>query len=111
MNPESQISELYFLLFNENPDSATLESLLKISHDHSMDYLENTLRNSDKFKLLTKTLELELEIAEQYYILLNRKPDTDGLYFFRNQIVEQNKSIDWVSENIKNSDEYKKISE
>ena len=46
MNPESQISELYFLLFNENPDSATLESLLKISHDHSMDYLENTLRNS-----------------------------------------------------------------
>tara|TARA_B100001105_G_C22215168_1_gene367179 strand:- start:13 stop:354 length:342 start_codon:yes stop_codon:yes gene_type:complete len=113
MNPESQVSELYSMLFNENIDPDTLKSLLKIFHDHddSIDYIENNLRNSDKFKLLTKTLELELEIAEQYYILLNRKPDTDGLYFFRNQIVEQNKSIDWVSENIKNSDEYKKISE
>jgi len=112
MNPESQVSELYSMLFNENIDPDTLESLLKIFHDHddSIDYIENNLRNSDKFKLLTKMLELELEIAEQYYILLNRKPDTDGLYFFRNQIVEQNKSIDWVSENIKNSDEYKKIS-
>tara|TARA_B100000678_G_C17784484_1_gene332151 strand:+ start:106 stop:447 length:342 start_codon:yes stop_codon:yes gene_type:complete len=113
MNPESQVSELYSMLFNENIDPDTLKSLLKIFHDHddSIDYIENNLRNSDKFKLLTKTLELELEIAEQYYILLNRKPDTDGLNFFRNQIVEQNKSIDWVSENIKNSDEYKKISE
>ena len=113
MNPESQVSELYSMLFNENIEPDTLKSLLKIFHDHddSIDYIENNLRNSDKFKLLTKTLELELEIAEQYYILLNRKPDTDGLYFFRNQIVEQNKSIDWVSENIKNSDEYKKISE
>ena len=112
MNPESQVSELYSMLFNENIDPGTLKSLLKIFHDHddSIDYIENNLRNSDKFKLLTKMLELELEIAEQYYILLNRKPDTDGLYFFRNQIVEQNKSIDWVSENIKNSDEYKKIS-
>ena len=112
MNHESQVSELYSMLFNENIDPDALESLLKIFHDHddSIDYIENNLRNSDKFKLLTKTLELELEIAEQYYILLNRKPDTDGLYFFRNQIVEQNKSIDWVSENIKNSDEYKKIS-
>ena len=112
MNPESQVSELYSMLFNENIDPDTLKSLLKIFHDHddSIDYIENNLRNSDKFKLLTKTLELELEIAEQYYILLNRKPDTDGLNFFRNQIVEQNKSIDWVSENIKNSDEYKKIS-
>ena len=113
MNPESQVSELYSMLFNENIDPDTLKSLLKIFHDHddSIDYIENNLRNSDKFKLLTKTLELELEIAEQYYILLNRKPDTDGLNFFRNQIAEQNKSIDWVSENIKNSDEYKKISE
>ena len=112
MNHESQVSELYSMLFNENIDLDTLESLLKIFHDHddSIDYIENNLRNSDKFKLLTKMLELELEISEQYYIILNRKPDTDGLNFFRNQIAEQNKSIDWVSENIKNSDEYKKIS-
>ena len=107
MNPESQISGLYFLLFNENPDSATLESLLKISHDHSMDYLENTLRNSDKFKLLSEKLEIELQIAELYYILLNRKPERDGITYFRNQIVKYDKSLSWVSESIKNSDEYK----
>ena len=107
MNPESQISELYFLLFNENPDTATLESLLKIFHDHSMDYLENNLRNSNKFKLLSERLEIELQIAELYYILLNRKPEKDGITYFTNQIVEHNKSLNWVSESIKNSDEYK----
>ena len=72
-----------------------------------MDYLENTLRNSDKFKLLSEKLEIELQIAELYYILLNRKPERDGITYFRNQIVEYNKSLIWVSESIKNSDEYK----
>ena len=109
MNPKNQISKLYFLLFNENPDSDTLESLLKIFNDHngSMDYLENYLRNSEKFKKLSIELEKELEIAELYYILLNRKPDIEGLSFFKNQLVNENKSIDWVKESIIDSNEYK----
>ena len=109
MNAESQICKLYSMFFNENPDSDTLESLLKNFHEHddSIDYLEISLRNSDKFKLLSEKLEVELEIAELYYILLNRKPDIDGLAFFTNQIIEQNKSLDWVSEAITDSEEYK----
>ena len=109
MNAEFQISELYSMLFNESPSSDTLKSLLKVFHEHdnSMDYLETSLRNSDKFKLLSEKLEIELGVAELYYILLNRKPDKDGLSFFTNQIIEQNKSLDWVSESIKDSEEYK----
>lgn len=112
INNESQVSELYSMLFNEKIDPDTLESLLKKFHDNddSIEYIEKILRNSDKFKLLTKTLELELEIAEQYYILLNRKPDIEGLSFFKNQVVNENKSLDWVKESILKSDEYKKIS-
>ena len=111
MNDESQISELYSMLFDESPDSDTLKSLLKVFHEHdnSMDYLEDNLRKSDKFKLLSEKLEVELGVAELYYMLLNRKPDKDGLSFFTNQIIEQKKSLDWVSESIKNSDEFKSI--
>ena len=109
MNSENQISELYFLLFNENPDSDTLEALLKMFNEqnNSIDYLENYLRESDKFKKLSIELEKELEIAELYYILLNRKPDIEGLSFFKNQLVNENKSIDWVKESIIDSNEYK----
>ena len=44
MNIESQVSELYSMLFNENIDPDALESLLKIFHDHddSIDYIEIT---------------------------------------------------------------------
>ena len=109
MDYKSQINELYFMLFNETPDSNNMESLLKKIHnnDNSIDYLENYLRNSDSFKILSKTLEIELEISELYYILLNRKPDTEGLTFFKNEIIQHDKSLNWVSTTLKNSDEYK----
>jgi len=111
MNSESKVHQLYSMIFNEEPDSDTLKSLLMIFHDHndSMEYLEINLRNSDKFKRLSEKLEVELEIAELYYILLNRKPDIEGLNFFKSQVIEQNKSLDWVKESILDSKEYKKI--
>ena len=109
MDTISQICKLYFMLFNENPDPNMLKSLLKIFHAHndSIDYLETNLRDSDQFKLLSKTLEIELEISELYYILLNRKPDVNGLTFFKNQMIKYDKSLNWVDETLKNSDEYK----
>lgn len=109
MNSEEKISKLYFMLFNENPNLTTLKSLLKIfqEHDDSLDYLETNLRNSDEFKKLSTKLEIELEVAELFYILLNRKPDISGLTYFRNQIIECGKSLDWVNQTIKNSEEYK----
>jgi hypothetical protein len=109
MNSESKIYELYYMIFNEEPDSDTLKSLLIIFHEHndSIDYLEANLRNSHKFKILSKKLEVELEIAELYYILLNRKPDNEGLDFFKNQVIVNKKSLDWVKESILGSEEYK----
>ena len=49
MDYKSQINELYFMLFNETPDSNNMESLLKILHNNnnSIDYLEIHLRNYD----------------------------------------------------------------
>ncbi len=44
MKDESKIQELYSMIFNENPDSETLESLLKIfslnKNNNSMDAVE-----------------------------------------------------------------------
>ena len=109
MDSKSQIYELYSMIFNEKPDDATLESLLNTfnQQNNSIDNLETYLRDSDKFKKLSIELEKELEVAELYYILLNRKPDIEGLSFFKNQLVNENKSIDWVKESIIDSNEYK----
>lgn len=111
MNIENKIYELYFMIFNESPNSDTLKSLLKVflENDNSLDHLENYLRTSEKFKNLSKKLEIELEISILYYSLLNRKPDVDGVIFFRDQILKHNKSLDWVKKNITDSDEYKSM--
>jgi hypothetical protein len=109
MSDKSQISELYWMIFNEKPDEGMQKLLLKIFNEqnNSIEYIENYLRNSNKFKKLSIELQTELEISELYYTLLNRKPDTEGLYFFKNQLINEKKSIDWVKESIINSDEYK----
>ena len=78
-----------------------------LPQNKSIEYIENYLRNSNKFKKLSIELQIELEISELYYILLNRKPDTEGLSFFKNQLINEKKSIDWLKESIINSDEYK----
>ena len=62
MNKESQISELYSMIFNEIPDHKTLESLISIYDElNSIDAVEDKLRNSKKFKILFDDLEKELE--------------------------------------------------
>ena len=109
MDTESKISELYIMIFNVEPDKDTLKSLSNTFNEqnNSIDSLENYLRHSEKFKKLSIELEKELEIAKLYYILLNHKPDIEGLSFFKNQVINENKTIDWVKEEIVNSDEYK----
>ncbi len=112
MKDESKIQELYSMIFNENPDSETLESLLKIFHEqnnNSMDAVEYYLRNGEKFKKLSYELEKELEIAELYYNILERMPDKKGLEFFKTQLLQNKKSLKLIEEEFRNSDEYKKI--
>ena len=109
MSDKSQILERYLMIFNEKPDEDMQKSLLKIFNEqnNSIEYIEKYLRSTEKFKKLSIELQIELEISELYYILLNRKPDTEGLSFFKNQLINEKKSIDWVKESIINSDEYK----
>lgn len=85
MNAESQISDLYSMLFNESPDSDTLESLLKVFHEHdnSMDYLEVSLRDSDKFKLLSEKLEIELGVAELLYVIKSQTRQSWTIFFYK----------------------------
>ena len=75
--------------------------------NNSIEHIEKYLRSTEKFKKLSIELQIELEISELYYILLNRKPDLEGLSFFKNQLITENKSITWVKESIIDSDEYK----
>jgi len=109
MSDKSKINERYLMIFNEKPDEDMQKSLLKIFNEqnNSIEYIEKYLRSTEKFKKLSIELQIELEISELYYILLNRKPDTEGLSFFKNQLINEKKSIDWVKESIINSDEYK----
>ena len=91
MSDKSKINERYLMIFNEKPDEDMQKSLLKIFNEqnNSIEYIEKYLRSTEKFKKLSIELQIELEISELYYILLNRKPDTEGLSFFKNQLINE----------------------
>jgi len=109
MNIESKITDLYKIIFNEIPDSNTYDSLIHHykQNDNSMDSVEEYLRNSEKFKKLSAELEKELEVAELYYNILERMPDKEGLNFYKNQLLQNNKSLEWITNEMKNSNEFK----
>jgi len=97
---ESKISELYIMIFNVEPDKDTLKWLSNTFNEqnNSIDSLENYLRHSEKFKKLSIELKKELEITKLYYILLNHNLDIEDSSFFKNQVINENKTIDWVKE-------------
>ena len=109
MDIKSQIINLYEVIFNEIPDSNTQELL--ISHykknNNSIDSVENYLRSGEKFKKLSVELETELKVAELYYNILERMPDEKGMNFYKNQLLQNNKSLKSMEDEFKNSDEYK----
>ena len=100
MDTESKISELYIMIFNVEPDKDTLKSLSNIFNEqnNSIDSLENYLRHSEKSKKLSIELKKELENTKLYYILLNHNLDIEDSSFFKNQVINENKTIDWVKE-------------
>ena len=109
MDIKSQISEISSMIFNETPNSDTLDTLI---HQHkennnSMDAVEYYLRGGEKFKKLCYELEKELDIAELYYNVLERMPDKEGLEFFKNQLLQNKKSLKSIESEFKNSEEFK----
>tara|TARA_B100000745_G_scaffold63349_1_gene37467 strand:+ start:385 stop:780 length:396 start_codon:yes stop_codon:yes gene_type:complete len=109
MNIKSQITNLYEIIFEEIPDPGTLESLILHykQNNNSIDAVENYLRGGEKFKKLSVELETELKVAELYYNILERMPDKEGLNFFKNQLLQNTKSLELIKEEFKNSDEFK----
>ena len=109
MDIKSQITDLYEVIFEEIPDPGTLESLILHykQNNNSIDAVENYLRSDKKFKKLSVELETELKVAELYYNILERMPDEEGMNFYKNQLLQNNKSLKSIEEEFKNSDEYK----
>ena len=109
MDTKSQIINLYETIFEEIPDPDTLESLILRykQNNNSIDVVENYLRSDKKFKKLSVELETELKVAELYYNILERMPDEEGMNFYKNQLLQNNKSLKSIEDEFKNSDEYK----
>ena len=109
MDTKSQITNLYETIFEEIPDPDTLESLILRykQNNNSIGAVENYLRNDKKFKKLSVELETELKVAELYYNILERMPDEKGMNFYKNQLLQNNKSLKSIEDEFKNSDEYK----
>ena len=109
MDTKSQITNLYEIIFEEIPDPDTLESLILRykQNNNSIGAVENNLRSDKKFKKLSVELETELKVAELYYNLLKRMPDEEGMNFYKNQLLQNNKSLKSIEDKFKNSDEYK----
>jgi len=109
MDTKSQITNLYEIIFEEIPDPDTLESLILRykQNNNSIDAVENYLRSDKKFKKLSVELETELKVAELYYNILERMPDEEGMNFYKNQLLQNNKSLKSIEDEFKNSDEYK----
>ena len=109
MDTKSQITNLYETIFEEIPDPDTLESLILRykQNNNSIDVVENYLRSDKKFKELSVELETELKVAELYYNILERMPDEEGMNFYKNQLLQNNKSLKSIEDEFKNSDEYK----
>ena len=109
MNIKSQITNLYEIIFEEIPDPDTLKSLILHynQNNNSIHAVENYLRSGEKFKKLSVELETELKVAELYYNILERMPDKEGLNFFKNQLLQNTKSLELIKEEFKNSDEFK----
>ena len=109
MDTKSQITNLYEIIFEEIPDPDTLESLILRykQNNNSIDAVENYLRSDKKFKKLSVELETELKVAELYYNILERMPDEEGMNFYKNQLLQNNKSLKSMEDEFKNSDEYK----
>ena len=109
MDTKSQITNLYETIFEEIPDPDTLESLILRykQNNNSIGTVENYLRSDKKFKKLSVELETELKVAELYYNILERMPDEEGMNFYKNQLLQNNKSLKSIEDEFKNSDEYK----
>jgi len=49
---------------------------------------------------MNEDILVELEITELYYELVGRKPEEKALNYFKNKMLNEQKTLDWVSKKI-----------
>jgi hypothetical protein len=52
-----------------------------------------------------QNITVEAQVTELYHKILNRDPDPAGLSYYREQIIRNGKSLEWVETDMKNSPE------
>jgi len=76
----------------------------------SIDFEKNDLKDWS-YKVLDKQVynvkEVEAKITELYLEILQRFPDASGMKTYKNYIIEEEKSYDWLRNILINSEEYK----
>jgi len=73
--------------------------------------LRNEITNKSQLPLeieLTEEEKIMIGITRLYNQLLTRDPETESLRTYANNIIN-GKSLEWVKEQIKSSDEYKRL--
>ena len=104
---QHKIMGIYQNYLSRNPDVDGMEYFSdKLLQGKSLEWVENEIKNSDELKLLISKRKSEFKIIEFYQNYLSRNPDVDGMEYFSDKLL-QGKSLEWVENEIKNSDEKK----
>lgn len=107
---EKTIEELYDKYLARNPDLDEIKFWQKFFlKGETKQSIEEKIKKSSEAKINISIKELEPKIVDLFRRILDRKnPSRDEINYFKNEIIE-GKSIKWVEEQIKNSNEAKRL--
>jgi len=108
---ESIVNNTFFEYLGRLPNDSELEFYKNeiLQNDKSALWVQKSIMSSNEFEDLSYEKKLEKQITDLYKTILNRPPDELGLNYFKLQILENDKTIDWVRDAIMNSEEAKSI--
>jgi len=108
----SSIHSYYIEFLKREPDSFELAEYKTqfLENGKTLEWIEQDIKNSQEAKYLNNNAELERNITEYYIKYLHRTPDLPGLIYFKTQFLENGKTLEWIEQAIKNSEEAKSLS-
>ena len=101
---EWKIADLYRNILHRSPDAQGMTYFKDqvIHKGESLDWVENTIRDSPEAIAVSK-------ITQLYKTILNRDSDPEGMAYFQYEVLQNGKSYDWVEQQIRNSTEAKNL--
>jgi len=108
----STITTSYFQFLQRQPEKFELEQFKTqvLENGKTLEWVKISIQNSEEAKSLTHGAEIESQITEFYVEYLHRTPDIIGLVYFKTQVLENGKTLEWVKNAIQNSEEAKNLS-